>query len=120
MNLDHLALVVTDQERSRLFYETYFGFDEGPSSRYDDGTLIVRIAHGFALALHPTETVPPGHEFTHFGFGLANVDEVGAMRKKIEEAGVKVVEVTEEPKYVSFKFLDPDGYKIEVSWEEID
>jgi catechol 2,3-dioxygenase-like lactoylglutathione lyase family enzyme len=117
MNLDHLAIVVADQDRSRHFYETYFGFGQGPPSVYEDGTLIIRNSHGFALALHPTRTVPPQHEFSHFGFGVANPDEVRAIRKKIENAGLNVVEVTEETKYVSFKFLDPDGYKVEVSWE---
>lgn len=31
MRLAHLALVVRDEERSRRFYETWFGFDAGGS-----------------------------------------------------------------------------------------
>src|SRR5438552_1402450 len=35
--MKHLALPVSDQERSRRFYETYFGFGARPACRYDDG-----------------------------------------------------------------------------------
>jgi len=31
--VQHLALAVTDQERSRRFYETYFGFGATPARR---------------------------------------------------------------------------------------
>ena len=30
--MKHLAIAVRDQERSRRFYETYFGFDATPSA----------------------------------------------------------------------------------------
>jgi hypothetical protein len=41
------------------------------------------------------------------------------MRRRAERDGLDIVETNDEPTYVSFKFLDPDGYKIEVSWEEV-
>ena len=47
----HLAMPVRDQERSRPFYETYFGFGARPARRYDDGVLMLYDAKGFALAL---------------------------------------------------------------------
>ena len=49
--MDHLAIPVRDQERSRRFYETYFGFGSRPPRRYDDGVLMLYNAEGFALAL---------------------------------------------------------------------
>lgn len=120
MNLDHLALVVTDKERSRDFYETFLGFDHGPVTHDEDGTLIIRNAHGFSLALHPVTQVPPMAEFSHFGFGVKDANEVRTIRARIEKAGFSVVDFTEEARYVSVKFLDPDGYKIEVTWAEVD
>ena len=53
--MKHLALAVSDQERSRHFYETYFGFDAEPALRYDGGVLMLYNADGFSLALGPTE-----------------------------------------------------------------
>ena len=47
--MKHLALPVRDQERSRRFYEAYFGFDAEPARRYDDGVLMLYDAQGFSL-----------------------------------------------------------------------
>ncbi len=74
--MKHLALAVTDQERSRRFYETYFGFDAQPPRRYDDDVLMLYNADGFSLALGPVEgpvALPP---FLHFGIGLESPEAV--------------------------------------------
>jgi catechol 2,3-dioxygenase-like lactoylglutathione lyase family enzyme len=113
----HLALAVTDQERSRRFYETYFGFDARPPRRYDNGVLMLYNAEGFALALGQIEgpvELPP---FLHFGVGLSSPEEVRAFRDKLVRDGVPIAEEWEEPDYVSVKCLDPDGYVVETSWE---
>jgi catechol 2,3-dioxygenase-like lactoylglutathione lyase family enzyme len=115
--VDHLALAVTDQERSRRFYETYLGFDAEPPRRYDDGVLMLYDAAGFALALGPVEQeieLPP---FLHFGKGLETPEAVRAFAARLVADGVPIVEQWEEPDYVSVKFRDPDGYVVEVSWE---
>ena len=49
----HLGLLVRDQQRSLRFYATYYGFDPAGARRYPDGTVIVRNAQCFDLALHP-------------------------------------------------------------------
>jgi len=54
--MDHLAIPVRDQERSRRFYESYFGFGARPPRRYDDGVLMLYDAKRFALALGPSDT----------------------------------------------------------------
>jgi catechol 2,3-dioxygenase-like lactoylglutathione lyase family enzyme len=53
MRFAHVGISVADQVRSRRFYERYFGFDPDQARNYPDGTLILRDADGFALALHP-------------------------------------------------------------------
>jgi len=40
--VDHLAIPVRDQERSRRSYETHCGFGAQPARRYDDGVLMCR------------------------------------------------------------------------------
>ena len=114
----HLALAVRDQQRSRRFYETYFGFDEGPARVAEDGVLLLQNAEGFSLALGETGEpirLPP---FLHFGFRAArDPDEVWTMRDRLAQDGVPIVEEWDEPHYVSVKCRDPDGYVIEFAWE---
>ena len=115
--MDHLAIPVRDQERSRRFYETYIGFGAQPAQHYDDGVLMLYDAKGFALALGPTDSPIARPAWMHFGVGLADRAAVLALRDRLETDGVEVVDVWDEPAYVSVKCRDPDGYIIEASWE---
>jgi catechol 2,3-dioxygenase-like lactoylglutathione lyase family enzyme len=117
MHLRHLGLPVHDIQRSVSFYSRYFGFDAATAQSYPDGTVIVRDAERFDLALHPTTsgTTPP--TFLHFGFAMTDADAVRALRVRLEAGGVPVVERNDEPELVSFKCLDPDGWRVEVYWE---
>jgi len=114
--VDHLALPVSDQERSRRFYESYCGFGAKPARTYDDGVLMLYNEAGFALALAPKPpSAPP--EWMHFGFGLPDRDAVLAFKEWLTRDGIELIEHYDEPDYVSIKFRDPDGYIIEASWE---
>jgi catechol 2,3-dioxygenase-like lactoylglutathione lyase family enzyme len=114
MQLGHLGLPVRDHERSLTFYATYFGFDPATAQTYDDGTVIVRNRDGFDLALHPTTDEISMPEFLHFGFHLGTPEEVRALRERLRD---RVIEYDEEADLVSFKCLDPDGWRVEVYWE---
>lgn len=113
----HIALAVSDQARSRRFYETYFGFDAKPPRRYDGDVLMLYNAAGFSLALGPTDEHIELPAFLHFGIGLASPEEVRAFRDRLQADGVPIVEEWEEPEYVSVKCRDPDGYVVEAAWE---
>jgi catechol 2,3-dioxygenase-like lactoylglutathione lyase family enzyme len=115
--VDHLAIPVRDQARSRRFYETYLGFGARPPKRYDDGVLMLYDATGFALALGPTTEPIAQPSWMHFGVGLPSREAVLAMRDRLVSDGIELVEEWDEPDYVSVKCRDPDGYIIEVSWE---
>ena len=86
--MKHLALAVTDQERSRRFYESYFGFDARPSRWYDDGVLMLYNAEGFSLALGPTDEPIRLPAFLHFGIDLPSRDAVLAFRDRLAADGV--------------------------------
>jgi catechol 2,3-dioxygenase-like lactoylglutathione lyase family enzyme len=113
----HLALAVHDRERSRRFYETYFGFGAEPPREYDGGVLMLYDRDGFSLALGPTneEIVTP--RFLHFGVHLRSPDDVHALRDRFVADGVPIAEQWDEPEYVSVKCRDPDGYVVEAAWE---
>ena len=115
--MHHLAIPVRDQDVSRRFYESYFGFGAQPARRYDDGVLMLYNAAGFALALgHSDETIERP-AWTHFGVGLPDREAVLALRERLTADGVELVEEWDEPDYVSVKCRDPDGYIVEASWE---
>jgi catechol 2,3-dioxygenase-like lactoylglutathione lyase family enzyme len=115
--MKHLALPVADRERSRRFYEAYLGFDAEPPREYDGGVLMLYNADGFSLALGPTDEEIALPSFLHFGIHLPSADAVHAMRDRLANDGVTIVEEWDEPEYVSVKFLDPDGYVVEAAWE---
>jgi catechol 2,3-dioxygenase-like lactoylglutathione lyase family enzyme len=113
----HLALAVTDQERSRRFYESYFGFGAQPARRYDDGVLMLYNADGFSLGLGATEEQIRLPQFLHFGINLPSREVVHEFRDRLLADGVPIVEEWDEPEYVSVKCRDPDGYVVEAAWE---
>jgi catechol 2,3-dioxygenase-like lactoylglutathione lyase family enzyme len=115
--MKHLALAVHDRERSRRFYETYFGFDAEPSREYDGGVLMLYNAEGFSLALGPTDEQIALPRFLHFGVHMPNAAAVRVLRERLVADGVPIAEEWEEPDYVSVKCRDPDGYVVEAAWE---
>jgi catechol 2,3-dioxygenase-like lactoylglutathione lyase family enzyme len=114
--VNHLALAVSDEERSRRFYATYFGFD-ARAERMDDGVLMLWNADGFQLALGPAD--PDAHlpAFLHFGVRLESGDAVRGRASELAAQGVPALDACDEPDYVSRKFRDPDGYVVEIFWE---
>jgi catechol 2,3-dioxygenase-like lactoylglutathione lyase family enzyme len=119
VHLRHLGLPVRDHQRSLRFYAAYFGFDPATAQEYSDGTVIVRNADGFDLALHPSPEAVGAEGFFHFGFAMDDADAVRALRDRLARDGVPIKEFDEEPELVSFKCLDPDGWRVEVYWEPI-
>lgn len=115
--MKHLALAVSDRERSRRFYETYVGFDAEPAREYADGVLMLYNADGFSLALGPTNEPISFPSFLHFGIHLPSADRVREFRARLAADGVAILEEWSEPEYESVKFLDPDGYVVEAAWE---
>ncbi len=113
--MQHLALAVRDLERARRFYETYFGFDAGPAQRYPDGVLIIRNDS-------PSRS---GRRTSRRRCRASSTSASGSQAPRTcarsgsgwPGDGVEIVGQWDEPFYVSFKCLDPDGYVVEVSWE---
>jgi len=114
----HIALAVRDQERSRRFYETWFGFDPDTAWVAEDGVLLIEGPGDVLLALGETDEPIVLPSFLHFGFRAArDPDEVRAFRDGLERGGVEIIGFWDEPDYVSVKCRDPDGYVIEFAWE---
>jgi catechol 2,3-dioxygenase-like lactoylglutathione lyase family enzyme len=114
----HIALAVSDQGRSRRFYETYFEFDPATARVADDGVILIEGPGDVLLALGETDERVRLPSFLHFGFREAeSPDEVRAFRSRLLADAIEIVEFWDEPDYVSVKCRDPDGYVVEFAWE---
>ena len=112
--LDHASICVTDVARSRQFYEGLLGFT--PAQRPDfpfpgmwyalgEGQLhLIQREHwpGHGDSVHTINAADP-----HFAI---QVDDLGAVRRRIEAAGLEVLAFGDEQMWV----LDPDGNTVEV------
>jgi catechol 2,3-dioxygenase-like lactoylglutathione lyase family enzyme len=108
--LDHVALTVSDRERSAAFYAEHFGLRERVVD--DEHRLILGSRDGGLLALSEGE-VPELPRTNHFGF-QASAEEVRAARVRLRAAGVTETEWQDEGGFVHVQVLDPDGYRVEL------
>jgi catechol 2,3-dioxygenase-like lactoylglutathione lyase family enzyme len=118
LGLTHLALTVSDLERSFQFYHDVFGM----LAVYREPHFLQAQTPGARDVLvleEGTENVGRSGGIKHFGFRLTDARDIDRAVKAIERAGGKVKHRGEfcpgEP-YVFF--TDPDGYEVEV-WFEI-
>lgn len=113
MPLNHVALTVSDRDRSAAFYGEHFGLTERIHD--DEHLLILGSGDGSVLALSNANPVPARLPRTnHFGFQLADGAAVKAARERFRAAGVTETEWQEDGTFVRVQVADPDGYRVEV------
>ena len=112
MPLNHVALTVSDRDRSAAFYGRHFGLTDRV---HDDGhLLILRSADGSLLALSEGR-VPAGLPSTnHFGFQLEDPEHVRAAGERLRKSGVQETERQDDHGFVRVQVADPDGYRVEL------
>lgn len=111
MRLNHVALLVSDRERSAAFYATHFGLTERVHE--DEHLLILGAGDRALLALKegpPPFELPP---FNHFGFQAASQDDVRAARERFRLAGVPETQ-WQDSRPVRVQVADPDGYRVDL------
>ena len=112
MPLNHVALTVSDRERSAAFYARHFGLTERLHD--DEHLFMIGSADGSLLTLSEGP-VPRGLPGTnHFGFRVGTVDEVRAARERFRAAGVSETEWQDDGGFVRVQVEDPDGYRVEL------
>jgi catechol 2,3-dioxygenase-like lactoylglutathione lyase family enzyme len=110
--LNHVALTVTDRERSAAFYAEHFGMTERVHE--DEHLFIVGSPDGSLLTLSPGAPPADLPRTNHFGFRVSNGDEVRAARERFRRAGVPEVEWQDDGRFVRVQVCDPDGYRVEL------
>jgi catechol-2,3-dioxygenase len=101
VSVDHIALSVTDLDRSRAWYEKHLGLT---TTSQDDSSVFMDAGNDF-VALFRSDT--PGLD--HYSFGIRNYDQQENARR-LRAAGL-------EPKLRGNRtyFDDPDGIEVQVS-----
>ena len=120
--LRHFALCVSDLEASAKFYEEVFGLQRvgeetlelGSGVYLSDGVVnlaLLKLKGNYGGEGADNSTFVGAH---HFGF---IVDDVEAMRARIEAAGGKFFFTLGDPEKHNFesKFKDPDGIIFDIS-----
>jgi catechol 2,3-dioxygenase-like lactoylglutathione lyase family enzyme len=115
--LTHVALSVTDPERSLAFYSSVFGVRE----YFRDNQTIQVLGPGqydvIAFEKRPANAGLPGG-IIHFGFRLTRPDDIDAAVDAVTAAGGTVVSQGEFGSGLPYAFVrDPDGYEIEIWYE---
>ena len=113
MPLNHVALTVSDRDRSAAFYREHFGMTERIHA--DEHLLILGDGQGSVLAL--SEGAPPADRLprtNHFGFQLAEQADVVAARERLQRSGVPETEWQDSPGMARVQVADPDGYRVDL------
>lgn len=118
LGLTHLALTVSDLNRSFQFYHDVFGM----LAVYRERNFIQAQTPGsqdiIVFEIGEGDDVGKSGGIKHFGFRLTDARDIDKAARAIEDAGGSITHrgefVPGEP-YIFFR--DPDGYEVEVWYE---
>ncbi len=115
--LTHIAITVQDIHRSSEFYENVFGTKKMYVS--DEFIQLQTPHHHDIIVLQKGKVEPNTGGVRHFGFRLIDPVDINLVVAEIEKAGGKIKESGEfSPGEPYVFFYDPDGYEIEVWYEQ--
>lgn len=130
--LHHFAWRCKDAEATRAFYEDVLGLslvhviraEQVPSTgeycphvhlffKLDDGSYIAFFDLGDDTPSAPSPNTPAW--VNHIAFEVESIEVLQAMRKRIEDSGVKVLGITDHTFVQSIYFFDPNGLRLELT-----
>ncbi len=114
-SIDHVNMKVKNLEKSVEFYKNLFGFEikqEENVNKLDAPSKIIGN-NSIKLCLYEVPDMSPEGGIAHFGFNIANFNEV---IEKCKELGVEVLYggIVDWEKSKSVYIVDPSGYEIEL------
>lgn len=119
--LGHVAVTVTDLDRSREWYSRLFGsqpvLDEDTGSFYH---VVWALGGGnlFGIHTHPSENDQPDFsEFRtgldHVAFGCSSRADLESWERRLDEMGLKHGGIVDAPYGSGLSFRDPDNLPLE-------
>ena len=121
--IGHVALFVTDIQKSLRFYVDVLGFqvsDEYQDDMMPGGAAFIRLNtdhHGIAL-FKATQDHDPGAGLHHMAFEVGSLDEVFRARDHLTRQGVAIHFEGRRRAgvQIAVEFRDPDGHNLEIYW----
>jgi len=118
--ITHVALTVSDLDRSAAWYERLL--EAEPALDEDTGTFshkVYPLSGGMLLGLH-AHSDPESGEFTatrtgldHLAFGCADRDELARWEARLDELGIDHGGIVDAHYGSGLSFKDPDGLALE-------
>jgi glyoxylase I family protein len=133
-SISHIALTVSDLDRSIEFYDKIFKFmgylrDEVPESIQQALRTRLRswVGPGYSISIRPSRGEFAGrlHDrdapgFNHMAFYAEDKADIEAMYVLLKEIGARILDPPTEypysPGYFAVYFTDPDGLKFEFAY----
>ena len=130
-NISHIAMTVSDLERSTAFYDKVFGFIGFKRVEVPESTqqamktrLQAWVGQGYSISIRPSkgdfarrlhDRNAPG--FNHLAFTAKDRSDVEKLHELLREMGATILDAPAEypysPGYFAVYFSDPDGLKFE-------
>ena len=125
-SIEHAALWTADLERSRVFYEAYFGAIAGPkyenpAKRFTSYFLSFNSGARLELMHNPTvtEVLSKQHHlgYAHLAFAVGSETNVNALTERLRNDGYPIAG---EPRWTGDGYYesvvqDPDGNLVEIT-----
>jgi catechol 2,3-dioxygenase-like lactoylglutathione lyase family enzyme len=121
--IGHIALYVSDIERSAKFYTQVLGFSI--SDVYDDGRMAggavflrLNADHHGVARFKASDANPAGAGLHYTAFEVATLDEVFRAREHLRSHGVPIDFDGRRRAgvQIAVEFRDPDGHRLEIYW----
>ncbi|AUT01403.1 bleomycin resistance protein [Nostoc sp. CENA543] len=123
--VNHIALTVSDMNRSEVFYNALLGF-LGYQQEEKTDQLILWASNNGVITISPANPESPNKNHDrysvglhHLAFSADNREQVNSLHQFLVERGVKILDPPAEysylPGYYAVYFLDPDGIKLELT-----
>lgn len=121
LGIAHMALFVSDLDKSRAFYKDFLGYGEPYALKRPDGSdriAFIKINEDQYLELFAEPPKQDGH-MNHIS---VSTDSADGMRDYLASKGVKVPEKVGKGKIgnSNFNIVDPDGHTVEIVQYEPD